>query len=79
MSQIEAPESEQITDNQLQRASNNLQLMTQMALSRWPLVTFEKGNTSGIFSELEYLKSKDQVTLNGKTISKQEFLNNLNF
>ena len=79
MSQIEAPESEQITDNQLQRASNNLQLMTQMALSRSPLVTFKKGNTSGIFSELDYSKSKDQVTINGNKISKQEFLNNLNF
>ncbi|WP_294911305.1 YdgA family protein [uncultured Gilliamella sp.] len=79
MSQIEAPESEQITDNQLQRASNNLQLMTQMALSRSPLVTFKKGNTSGIFSELDYLKSNDQVTINGNKISKQEFLNNLNF
>ena len=42
MSQIEAPESEQITDNQLQ-------------------------------------KSNDQVTINGNKISKQEFLNNLNF
>ena len=79
MSQIEAPESEQITDNQLQKTNNNLQLMAQMALSTSPLVTFKKGNTSGIFSELDYSKSKDQVTINGNKISKQEFLNNLNF
>ena len=78
-SQMEHHESEQITDNQLQKASNNLQLFTQMALSRSPLVTFKKGNTSGIFSELDYSKSKDQVTINGNKISKQEFLNNLNF
>ncbi|OCG05945.1 DUF945 family protein [Gilliamella apis] len=79
MSQIEAPESEQITDNQLQKTNNNLQLMAQMALSTSPLVNFKKGNTSGIFSELDYSKSKDQVTINGNKISKQEFLNNLNF
>ena len=78
MSQIEDPESEQITDNQLQKTSYNLQFMAQMALGRLPLITFNKGDIDGIFSELNYLKSKDQVTLNGKTISKEEFLNNLN-
>lgn len=75
--QMDNPKSNEVTPDQLSKANQTVQIMAKMFLSGSDAFVFNNGNTKGVFSDIDFSKDKDEVLVNGKTIAKDEFLNNL--
>lgn len=73
--QIEAAESNiNVSQEQINNTKQSLRASAELLLGRFDFLTFSKGNTQGIFSDIEYSRENNMVKVNGKNIIKQEFL-----
>ncbi|OCG77623.1 hypothetical protein A9G42_05005 [Gilliamella sp. Nev6-6] len=75
--QIEHPNTDNVTPEQINKASSNLVMMSKMFLYNSPIVNFSKDGKQGIFTDIEYSRALDNVKVNDKTMTKKAFLNSL--
>ncbi|MWP46734.1 DUF945 family protein [Gilliamella sp. Pas-s27] len=74
VAQLKNPKKEALTPDQIEKESLSIKSITKDEFSKMPLFTFEKNNTEGIYSEVDYAKDKQEVKLNGQTLQKSDFL-----
>lgn len=74
--QIETSENQEneISQADINKAKQSLGMLTQMFFRNVKFLTFLKGDTLGIFSDVEYSRGKNIIKVNGKNILKEEFL-----
>lgn len=72
--QIENPTTNEVTEQQVAKANSNIQLSSKMILGNSPVFVFNNGETDGIYSNIILTKDSDQVQVNDKNMSKEEFL-----
>ncbi|WP_294612473.1 DUF945 family protein [uncultured Gilliamella sp.] len=75
--QTEAAENNEsnVSQEQIDNVKQLIRMNTQMLLSNVKILTFKKGNTDGIFSDVEYTKENDIIKVNGEKMLRQELLN----
>lgn len=73
--QLENTKDSDVSAKDIDKAEKTIQMMSRMFLSTSPLFTFNKGDTKGIYSDIDYAKDREEVQLNGKTLKKEDFLN----
>ncbi|OCG69659.1 hypothetical protein A9G43_10450 [Gilliamella sp. Occ3-1] len=75
--QIENPNSSEITPEQIAKANQNLQMMSAFFISNFQFLTSSNGETKGIYSDISLTKDSDEVNVNGKKVTKEEFFEQL--
>lgn len=77
IAQFENPKESDVTKKQIEKADLTIQMMSQMFLNDVPFFDFNKGETKGIYTDFDYAKDREEVMVNGKTLNKEDFLNQL--
>ncbi|OCG25507.1 hypothetical protein A9G22_02605 [Gilliamella sp. App2-1] len=75
--QIENPNANDVTPEQVAKANQNLQFMSALMISNSQFLTTSNGETKGIYSDVSLTKDSDEVSVNGKTVTKEEFFDHL--
>ncbi|MWN31132.1 MULTISPECIES: DUF945 family protein [unclassified Gilliamella] len=75
--QIENPYDNKVTQQQITKNNQSIQLAAAMLTSQMPFIVLSNGETNGFYSDISLTKDSDDVEVNGKTISKEEFFDNL--
>lgn len=75
--QIENPNSNTVTPEQIAKANQNLQMMSAFFISSSQYFTSSNGKTKGIYSDISLTKDSDEVNVNGKKVTKEEFFEQL--
>lgn len=77
IAQFENPKESDVTKKQIEKADLTIQMMSQMFLSNVPLINFNKGETKGVYADIDYAKDREEVMVNGNKLNKEDFLNQL--
>ncbi|MWP46735.1 DUF945 family protein [Gilliamella sp. Pas-s27] len=75
--QIENPNDNDVTQQQITKNNQSIQFAAAMLTYQMPFIVLSNGETDGFYSDISLTKDSDDVEVNGKTMSKEEFLNNL--
>lgn len=75
--QLENPNANEVTPEQVAKANQNLQFMSALIMSNSQFLTSSNGETKGIYSDVYLTKDSEEVNVNGKTVTKEEFFENL--
>ncbi|NUF27157.1 YdgA family protein [Gilliamella sp. ESL0254] len=75
--QIENPNDNNVTPQQITKANQMIQLVANLLKSKSSFLMLSNGKTDGFYLDLNLAKDSDEVEVNGKTMSKEEFLDNL--
>jgi uncharacterized protein YdgA (DUF945 family) len=74
--QIKSPDTNDIT-SQIAEEKQNIQQMSGFLVHNSPFLALSNGKTDGIYSDVSLTKDSDEVNVNGKKVSKEEFFDNL--
>ncbi|MCO6549612.1 MAG: DUF945 family protein [Gilliamella sp.] len=74
--QIQNPNTKQVTSEQIAKESAVIKTNAKMFFSRSPFFIFNKDQTEGIYSNVEYTKGNQSVKVNGQLLDKKDFFGN---
>ncbi|MCO6548765.1 MAG: hypothetical protein J6583_13485, partial [Gilliamella sp.] len=75
--QFENPNSNEVTPEQIVKANQNLQMMSAFFISNFQFLTSSNGETKGIYSDVSLTKDSNEVNVNGRKVTKEEFFEQL--
>ncbi|NUF50136.1 YdgA family protein [Gilliamella sp. ESL0250] len=75
--QIENANASEVTPEQVAKAKQNLQFMSAFLVGNAKFLTLSNDKTQGIYSDVSLTKDSNEVSVNGKTMTKEEFFDHL--
>lgn len=74
--QIENPNASHVTAEQIAKENFVIKTNSKKLFSQSPFFTFNKDQTEGIYSNVEYTKGNQSVKVNGQLLDKKDFFGN---
>lgn len=76
ITQFQHRQDSDVDVNQINKTKSQIEIVSQLFQIKTSLLSFKQGDKNGFFTDIDYDNSRQNVKVNGNTLTKEEFLDN---